>query len=96
MGFDLGSGSGAPNWDFGSGLESVDAKMVVICLAVTAWHFATISLLVGSRNGRNFPGCRTAAIPDHFSMTGHMIMVAIHQADTQWWIATVLLSLIRP
>lgn len=35
------------------------------------------------------------AIPDRFSMAGHMIMVAIHQTDTQWWIATVLLSLIR-
>ena len=51
---DLGSGSGAPNWDFGSGLESVDAKMVVICLAVIAWHFATISLLVGSRKWSKF------------------------------------------
>ena len=70
-------------------------EMVAICQAVTAWHFATISLLAGSRKRSEFSGLLRNGNSRPLLMAGHMIMVAICQADTQWWIATVLLSLIR-
>lgn len=44
------------------------------------------------RYGREMPGYRSVAIPDHFVARLHVGMVAIRQAATAWLFATIILS----
>lgn len=44
------------------------------------------------RYGREMPGYRSVAIPDHFVARRHVGMVAIRQAATAWLFATIILS----
>lgn len=42
------------------------------------------------RYGREMPGYRSVAIPDHFVARLHVGMVAIRQAATAWLFATII------
>ena len=71
----------APIWRLSgsAGLEQRSKFRPFVCVEVRGY-------------GREMPGYRSVAIPDHFVARRHVGMVAICQAATAWLFATIILS----